>query len=127
MKVYDLSAAAVSAMARVDLATLTEPPDSAICDFDFHGCACGVASFVGRPPWERHDGDELFHVLAGQTTLTILGPDGSEETRVIRPGEVALIPSGWWHRNDASGGVTLLYMTPKQSAHSFEDPRGGRP
>ncbi len=128
MQVYDLSAAAVRGMARVDLATVTEEPASAIGDFDFHGCACGVASFVGQPPWERHDGgDELLHVLAGQSTLTVLAADGTEETRLVREGEVVLVPRGRWHRNNAPDEVTMLYMTPTEGgAHSFDDPRAGK-
>lgn len=125
MNVYDLSVSAVRGMRRVDLATVTEEPASAIGDFDFHGCRCGVASFVGAPPWELHDGgDELLHVLAGQATLTILAADGTEETRLVREGEVVVVPKGCWHRNQAPEGVTMLYMTPSEGgAHSFEDPR----
>jgi mannose-6-phosphate isomerase-like protein (cupin superfamily) len=126
MRVYDLSAAAVQGMVRVDLATVTEEPASTIGNFNFHGCTCGVASFVGAPPWELHtSGDELLIVLAGASTLTILAPDGTEESRLVREGELALVPQGHWHRNQAPDGVTLLYMTPtKGGAHSFEDPRG---
>jgi hypothetical protein len=66
MKTFDLSAAAVCEMSRVDLATVTEEPASAIGNFDFHGCICGVASFVGTPPWELHiGGDELLHGSCG--------------------------------------------------------------
>jgi mannose-6-phosphate isomerase-like protein (cupin superfamily) len=128
MNVYDLSAAAIRKMARVDLATVTEEPASAIGNFDFHGCTCGVASFVGQPPWELHDGgDELLHILAGQSMLTVLAADGSEQTRLVREGEVVLVPRGCWHRNSAPDGVTMLYMTPTQGgAHSFDDPREGR-
>ncbi len=125
MKVYDLSAAAVRDMARVDLATVTEEPASTIGDFHFHGCTCGVASFVGAPPWELHNGgDELLHVLAGQSMLTVLASDGTEETRLVREGEVVVVPRGCWHRNRAPDGVTMLYMTPTEGgAHAFDDPR----
>jgi hypothetical protein len=66
MIVHDLSTDAVSKMIRSDLARATEEP------FDFHGCICGVASFIGRPPWEFHSSDdELLHVLSGSSQLTV--------------------------------------------------------
>jgi mannose-6-phosphate isomerase-like protein (cupin superfamily) len=124
MDVYDLSAPAVSGMVPVDLAVLNEEPPSPIGYFDFHGCLCGVASFVGQPPWELHNGgDELLHVLAGACELTILA-DGAEETRSLRPGDVVLVPKGRWHRSHAADGVTLLFMTPRRGGkHSWSDPR----
>ena len=124
MNVYDLSPDAVARMARVDLATVDREPDSLVGPFDFHGCHCGVASFVGQPPWELHtSGDELLHVLAGETELTVLGEEG-EETRRLTAGEVAIVPQGHWHRNRAATGVTLLFMTPRDGgAHSWDDPR----
>ena len=125
MKVYELNAEAVAGMARVDLATVDREPDSPIGHFDFHGCNCGVASFIGQPPWEFHgDGDELLHVLAGETELTVL-VDGGEESRLLGQGDVAVVPEGCWHRNNAKAGVTLLFMTPRDGGrHSWDDPRG---
>jgi mannose-6-phosphate isomerase-like protein (cupin superfamily) len=125
VKVYELSAAAVSRMTRVDLATVDKEPASAIGPFDFHGCTCGVASFVGQPPWELHrDGDELIHVLAGETELTLIS-DGAEESRLLHAGDVVVVPRGCWHRNHAATGVTILFMTPRDGGeHSWEDPRG---
>ena len=65
MIVHDLSTDAVIKMIRSDLAGATEEPPSQIEPFDFHGCTCGVASFIGRPPREFHSSDdELLHVLA---------------------------------------------------------------
>jgi mannose-6-phosphate isomerase-like protein (cupin superfamily) len=124
--VYDLSAGAVALMTRVDLATVDREPDSLIAPFDFHGCGCGVASFVGQPPWELHNGgDELIHVLAGETELTVL-TDGAAETRRLKAGDVTIVPQGCWHRNNAATGVTLLFMTPREGgAHSWDDPRQG--
>jgi mannose-6-phosphate isomerase-like protein (cupin superfamily) len=122
MKVFDLGDAAVSAMVRTDLARATEEPPSAIGNFEFHGCTCGVASFVGRPPWEYHAADELLHVLAGRTELTIRSPSG-EETRTLRAGDLTIVPRQCWHNNDAPTGVTMLFMTPSEgSRHSWDDP-----
>jgi mannose-6-phosphate isomerase-like protein (cupin superfamily) len=126
VNVYDLSADAVARMTRVDLATVDREPDSLVGPFDFHGCRCGVASFVGQPPWELHNGgDELLHVLAGESELTVL-TDGVAETRRLKAGDVAIVPQGCWHRNHAVSGVTMLYMTPREGGrHSWDDPRQG--
>jgi mannose-6-phosphate isomerase-like protein (cupin superfamily) len=126
VKVYELSPAAVSRMARVDIATLDRKPDGAM--FEFHGCDCGVASFVGQPPWERHNGgDELLHILAGECELTVLS-DGGEESRVLHEGDVAVVPQGCWHRNNAATGVTLLFMAPREGGeNTWDDPRLQRP
>jgi len=124
VNVYDLSAAAVGRMTPVDLVGLEKEPPSPIGHFDFHGCVCGVASFIGQPPWELHNGgDELFHVLSGETRLTVRS-NGAEETRLLHEGDVALVPSGCWHRNHAAMGVTLLFMTPREgNEHSWDHPR----
>jgi mannose-6-phosphate isomerase-like protein (cupin superfamily) len=124
VNVYELSADAVGRMIPVDLATLEDEPPSPIGHFDFHGCICGVASFVGQPPWELHNGgDELLHILAGECDLTVL-TNGEEESRRLRQGDVAIVPQGCWHRNHAATGVTMLFMTPREGGdHSWEDPR----
>jgi quercetin dioxygenase-like cupin family protein len=124
--VRDLSPEAVAAMAIVDLATVTEEPASAIEAFEFHGCQCGVAAFKGGPPWELHTGgDELLHVLAGSMRLRVRQPEG-ETVRELHAGDVAVVPRGCWHRNDAAEGVTVLFMTPIEgNRHSFGEPPTG--
>jgi mannose-6-phosphate isomerase-like protein (cupin superfamily) len=123
--VHDLGPDAVSKMIPVDLASATEEPPSPIGNFDFHGCVCGVGSFVGRPPWELHPtGDELLHILAGECQLTLREERG-EITRTLRTGDLVIVPRGCWHSNDAPGGVTMLFMTPRDSnRHSWQDPAG---
>jgi mannose-6-phosphate isomerase-like protein (cupin superfamily) len=123
MIAHDLSADAVASMARADLAHATEEPDSPIGSFDFHGCSCGVGSFIGRPPWELHTtGDELLHVLSGECVLTVRDANG-EITRTLRPGDLVVVPRGCWHNNDAPDGVTMLFMTPADgNQHSWDDP-----
>ncbi len=122
MDVFDLSIDALDRMERVDLANAEEEPSSPIGHFDFHGCVCGVASFTGRPPWEWHDDDELLHVLAGESELTIR-KGAAEETRTLRAGDLALVPRGCWHRNNAREGVTMLFMTPREGGrHAWNDP-----
>ncbi|MBO0731540.1 MAG: hypothetical protein J2P57_19940 [Acidimicrobiaceae bacterium] len=123
MIVYDLSSKAVGQMERFNLAELGREPDSPIGRFAFHGCECGVASFVGRPPWEYHaDGDELLLILGGSSALTVL-EDGREDSCVLTTGQIAIVPQAHWHANDAAAGVTMLYMTPAEgNRHSWERP-----
>lgn len=120
----NLSLETVAAMTTIDLATVTEEPASEIEKFQFHGCQCGVAAFKGRPPWEFHGGgDELLHILAGSTRLTVR-QHGGEVVRQLQAGDVAVVPQGCWHSNEAAEGVTMLYMTPIDgNRHSFEDPQ----
>jgi mannose-6-phosphate isomerase-like protein (cupin superfamily) len=112
VKVYDLSREAVEKMTRVDLATLSAPPTSPIEEFTLNGATCGIGCFIGRPPWECHtQGDELLHVLAGETELTLVERDGPD-TCTLGAGSVVVVPRGCWHRNTAHNGVTMLYITP---------------
>ena len=124
LAVMNLSATTIAGITPVDLADVAGPPASPMEPFEFHGCDCGVASFKGEPPWELHTaGDELIHVLAGGTCLTVR-VDGAEIVRQLCPGDLAVVPSGCWHRNHAPDGVTLLHMTPKAgNQNSWEDPR----
>ncbi len=123
MILHDLSPQAVRAMTQVDLASLGREPDSPIGQFPFHECVCGVAAFRGRPPWEHHSaGDELLFVLAGESTLTIVGQERRTASK-LTPGQLVVVPQGHWHSNDAPNGVTFLYMTPAQgNKHSWDDP-----
>jgi uncharacterized cupin superfamily protein len=124
MIIRDLSSAAVGRMVPVDLATVSEEPPSPIGTFAFHDCVVGVGSFSGRPPWELHaSGDELLHILAGESELTVL-EDGGPVTRWLRTGDLAVVPRNCWHSNNAPEGVVMLYMTPSGgNRHSWEDPR----
>lgn len=119
----DLDPATIARMVQVDLATLVAEPDSEIERFDFQGCTCGVSAYRGRPPWERHPaGDELLLVLAGTTQLTVL-EEGAPTIRVLSAGQLAVVPQGHWHSNDAADGVTMLWMTPSEgNEHSWERP-----
>ena len=113
-------------MVRVDLATVEEEPASPIGRFNFNLSQCGVASFIGSPPWEFHpEGDELLHILSGEGHLTVRNADG-EEVCTLQQGDVAVVPRGCWHRNHSPNGVTMLYMTPRDgNNHSWSDPQEG--
>jgi mannose-6-phosphate isomerase-like protein (cupin superfamily) len=120
----DLDPETVLKMVQVDLASLTSEPDSEIESFQFHGCTGGVSAFRGRPPWEKHgEGDELLLILAGRTQLTVL-EDGAPSIQDLSMGQLAIVPSGLWHSNDAPDGVTMLWLTPPSgNEHSWEPPK----
>jgi mannose-6-phosphate isomerase-like protein (cupin superfamily) len=122
--VHDLGPESVAGMMQVDLENLNVEPDSPIGNFSFHGCTGGVAAFKGRPPWEFHGaGDELLFILQGRSELTVL-EDGGPDSRMLLAGQLAIVPKGHWHSNNAPDGVTMLWITPSEgNEHSFDEPR----
>ncbi len=110
-------------MVQVDLAGLDAEPESQIGNFSFHGCTGGVSAFKGRPPWELHRaGDELLFILSGRSELTVI-EGGPPTVRTLSAGQLAIVPQGHWHSNDAPGGVTMLYITPSEgNEHSWDEP-----
>ncbi len=93
-----------------------------LADLGYGGVFAG--SFDGESPWERHTkGDELVHILAGKTQLTLLSDVGPQVLEMTA-GMLAVVPQGCWHRFHAPGVVTVLTVTPQPSDHSTaEDPR----
>jgi hypothetical protein len=76
-------------MTRVDLSSVTEEPPSPIGWMSLPESICGIASFMGQPPWELHTaGDELLHILSGRCDLTVRD-ETSEATRTLRAGPTA--------------------------------------
>ncbi|MZR32414.1 cupin domain-containing protein [Sneathiella litorea] len=90
----------------------------------FNNGAVFTGSFDGVSPWERHcGGDELVHILKGETRLTVLS-DSSEDILTLKSGMMTVVPQGCWHRFHAPGGVTVLTVTPQPTDHSTaDDPR----
>lgn len=88
------------------------------------GAGIFTGRFSGESRWERHGkGDELVHVLAGQTTLEVLTDDGSSSLD-LKAGMLAVVPQGCWHRFRTTGVVTILTATPQPTDHSTAaDPR----
>ncbi len=80
-----------------------------------------AGSFEGESAWERHiNGDELVHVLDGETRLTIL--TGDDRTVLeMKAGMLTVVPQGCWHKFHARSGVTVLTMTPEPTDHSTAD------
>ena len=81
-------------------------------------------SFWGESQWERHPkGDEIVHILAGATTLTIMMEDGPQSFEMTA-GMMIVIPQGHWHLSQAPDGVTLMTITPQPTEHiDADDPR----
>jgi len=80
-----------------------------------------TGSFDGDSPWERHTGgDELVHILKGETELTILTDDGPQVLN-LEGGMLTVVPQGKWHRFHAPGGVTVVTVTPQPTDHSTAD------
>ena len=121
--VHNLDHDAVAKMIQSDLASLDREPESPIWDFSFHVCTGGVAAFIGRPPCEYHDqGDELLFILAGESELTVLEKD-SRSTWNLSAGHLAIVPRDHWHSNNEPGGVTMLWITPREgNEHCWEEP-----
>jgi len=130
MEVIDTSTPALDRLAELDLTSALAreggPPDSG-AGARFNDCVVGLSRFVGSPPWERHpDSDEILHVLAGHSDLTLL-PDTGPVTLALDAGSVVIVPRGVWHRNHGIPSVTMLYVTPAGgNEHSWaDDPRTG--
>lgn len=85
-----------------------------------------TSSFSGEGGWERHrSGDEIVHILDGDTIVHLMTEDGPEMLR-LRAGMIAIVPQGAWHRFSSPGGVTLMTVTPQPTDHPaahVEDPR----
>lgn len=130
MDVIDVSASALEALPELDLQSpavrVGAPPDTD--RGRFNDCVVGVSRFVGEPPWERPPmSDEMLHVVAGHSDLTILTEDGPV-TLPLEAGSVAIVPRGLWHRNHGIPLVTMLYVTPAEgSEHSWADDPRSRP
>ena len=111
---------------RIGTSTTKQDADAAFgIVASFNRTTVNVGRFVGQTPWERHpDGDELLHVLEGESVVTVLTDDGPARVP-IRAGSVFVCPQGLWHRQNAPHGVTTLYATPLLHGEvSFaDDPR----
>lgn len=93
-----------------------------------NACTVGVSRFSNTPShWERHPaGDELLHLLDGETdvvTLTDAGPVRS----TVGADSLFICPEGLWHRLEPRVPGSMLFATPGAGTEhsSAADPRGG--
>ena len=92
---------------------------------DFKDADLYFGGFDGNAGWERHPaGDELVHIIAGETEFDIIVTD-EIETLQLAAGNVVIVPKGCWHRFRSAKGVTVMTATPKgEEPHLFvDDPR----
>lgn len=81
-----------------------------------------VGHWAGSSEWERHGvGDEIVMVVEGSTTIFFLDGD-SEQSAVLRAGELVVVPCGTWHRFETPEAVELLSVTPQPTDHSADRP-----
>ncbi|KAM3093966.1 cupin domain-containing protein [Phormidesmis sp. 146-35] len=90
---------------------------------NFNQCMMGMVCFSGSTPWERHPGDELLHILAGNVDVTVLS-DGQVKKVSLHTGSIFIVPCGLWHKQHSREGVKLLFVTSQEGneASDAEDP-----
>ena len=111
---------------RTPQSTMADRQGSAARLGSYRDGALFTTKFAGKGHWESHlAGDELIHVLDGTATLEIVCEDGPQSF-ALRPGMMAVIPQGAWHRFHSSEGVVLMTATPFPSEVievDVDDPR----
>jgi mannose-6-phosphate isomerase-like protein (cupin superfamily) len=87
-----------------------------------------ASKIAGTTHWEDHPQDELVHVLEGAKTLDIVCDDGPKSFS-LRPGMIALVPKGAWHRfRSPEGGSTFSVTFPGDHIElDIDDPRTAEP
>ena len=69
-----------------------------------------IAHVAGEHIWHAHpDTDEFFLVLRGRFDIALRGPDASERTVVLNPGDTFVVPKGTEHRPSSPGGAILMF------------------
>ena len=124
LETHDLAAASAGlAVLRAGLETTEADANAAIRELAaFNGCTVGLVRFSGETPWERHEEDELLHVLEGEVEITILG-DAATVNGTARAGDVVVVPRRLWHRQRSSATATLLFVTGTTDLSTATDPR----
>ena len=80
-----------------------------------------VVKFKGEFPFHKHDTtDDFFLVLEGEMLMDIEG----EPSRVVKAGELFIVPKGVVHRPRAVEEVKVLLIEPKGEPNSGDS---GRP
>lgn len=83
-----------------------------------------VVKFQGEFPFHKHDTtDDFFYVLEGEMVMDIDG----EESRVVKAGELFVVPRGVVHRPRSVGEVKVLLIEPKGEPNSGDADRTAAP
>lgn len=93
---------------------------------DYRDGGVFLAKFAGTSAWERHpQGDEIVHIVAGETTLRLMTDAGCESLS-LKAGMMTIVPRNMWHQFVAPGGVSVMTVTPQPTEHlrvDVDDPR----
>lgn len=79
-----------------------------------------VVKFIGEFPFHKHDTtDDFFYVLEGEMEIDIKG----EPSRVVKAGELFVVPKGVVHRPRAQKEVKVLLIEPQGEPNSGDSNR----
>ena len=82
---------------------------------DYNDNEVMVVKFQGEFPFHKHDTtDDFFYVLEGEMLIDIEG----EASRVVKAGEMFVVPQGVVHRPRAEKEVKVLLIEPKGEPNS---------
>ncbi|WP_425624624.1 cupin domain-containing protein [Agrobacterium radiobacter] len=83
-----------------------------------------VVKFLGEYPFHKHDAtDDFFYVLEGEMEMDIEGAPA----RIIKAGELFVVPKGVVHRPRARSEVKVLLIEPKGEPNSGDSDREPAP
>ncbi|AMN49443.1 MULTISPECIES: cupin domain-containing protein [unclassified Psychrobacter] len=83
-----------------------------------------VVKFQGEYPFHKHEEtDDFFYVLEGEMFMDIEG----EHSRLVKAGELFIVPKGVSHRPRAEHEVKVLLIEPKGEPNSGDSDREPAP
>jgi len=84
---------------------------------EYNGNEVMLAKFEGEFVWHSHpDTDDFFFVIEGDVTIEM--PD---ETVVLGPGEMYVVPKGVEHKPSTKNGASVLLIEPKGTPNSGDE------
>ncbi len=91
---------------------------------DYNNNDVMVVKFQGEFPFHKHDDtDDFFYVLEGEMFMDIEG----EAPRLVKAGELFVVPKGVVHRPRAENEVKVLLIEPKGEPNSGDSDREPAP
>ncbi len=91
---------------------------------DYNNNDVMVVKFKGEFPFHKHDTtDDFFYVLEGEMFMDI----ENEEARLVKAGELFIVPKGVVHRPRAENEVKVMLIEPKGEPNSGDADREPAP
>jgi len=91
---------------------------------DYNDNEVMLVKIKGEYPFHKHDStDDFFYVLEGEMFIDIQG----EESRLVKAGELFIVPKGVIHRPRAETEVKVLLIEPKGEPNSGDSDRQAAP